>query len=239
MSRLCAYAITHNRPMELGPAARLVGHRELGLVVAGVDAARFDRVDTLEPQDSTLAELVREHDAVVRAVFRHGPVLPLRFGTLLDGEDAAVRLLRLGYERARACLADVDGHREWGVRVRQPGPAAPSPLPDSGLTGTQYLAQRRQKLKADQRSRFDVAAVAERLRDDLRRHATGRVDRTRAPGVLVDVAYLVPTAGEGAFHSEVRRFAEELREHGATVETTGPWPPYSFTGFELEVTADG
>ncbi len=238
---LCAYAITRNRPMELG-SARLVGHRELGVVVADVDPARFDGVDTLEPQDSTLAELVREHDAVVRTVFGHEPVLPLRFGSILDGEDAAVRLLRTGYERARACLADLDGHREWGVRVRHaaPVPATASPRPDSaGLTGTEYLAQRRQKLKADQRSRSDVAVTAERLRDDLRQHAADRAERTRAPGVLVDVAYLVPATGEAAFHSEIRRFAEEFRAHGATVETTGPWPPYSFTGFELEVTADG
>ena len=237
-TRLCAYAITRARPMELG-TARVVGHRELGLVVADVDPGRFDRVDTWEPQDSTLAELVREHDAVVRAAFRHGPVLPLRFGTLLDGEDAAVRLLELGYERALTCLAELDGHREWGVRVRRTGTAVPLPRPESGLTGTQYLARRRQKLQVDQRSRSDVTAVAERLRDGLRRYAAGRVDRTRSPGVLVDVAYLVPTAHEGAFHGEIRGFAEELSGHGATLETTGPWPPYSFTGFELEVTADG
>lgn len=238
-SWLCAYAITRNRPLALGPGTRLVGHRELGVVVADVDPARYERVDTLEPQDATLAELVREHDAVVRAVFRQEPVLPLRFGSILDGEDAAVRLLRAGYEQARACLADLDGHREWGVRVRRTASAPPSSRPDAGLTGTQYLAQRRQKLKADEQNRADLGAVAERLRDVLRRHAAGRADRTRAPGVLVDDAYLVPTAGESAFHGEVQRFADEVRGHGATVETTGPWPPYSFTGFELEVSADG
>ncbi len=239
MSWLCAYAITRNRPMTLGAGARLVGHRELGVVVADVDPARYERVDTLEPQDRTLAELVREHDAVVRAVFRHEPVLPLRFGSILDGEDAAVRLLRAGYERARACLADLDGHREWGVRVRRTA-SEPSPSrPDSAMTGTQYLAQRRRKLKADQQNRADVVAVAERLRDVLRRHASDRADRTRAPGVLVDDAYLVPADRENAFHDELQRCADEVRGHGATVETTGPWPPYSFTGFELGVTADG
>jgi len=30
-----------------------------------------------------------------------------------------------------------------------------------------------------------------------------------------------------------------LRAAGATVETSGPWPPYSFTDVELGVTADG
>ena len=41
-----------------------------------------------------LAVLARGHDAVVRAAVDAGPVLPLRFGTVVADEDGARRLLR-------------------------------------------------------------------------------------------------------------------------------------------------
>jgi len=236
---LCAYAITRNRPatLDIGPP-RLIGYRDLGVVVSAVAPARFDRIDTLDPVDGALAELAREHDAVVRAVFRHEAVLPLRFGTVLDGEDAARRLLKAGYDQARDCLDEVAGHREWGVRVRHTE-AVTTTRPDAaGLTGTQYLVRRHERLKAIQRAREDVVGAAGRLQDALRRHAADSIGRARPHGVLVNTAYLVETGREAAFHAEFEWFARELREAGATVETSGPWPPYSFTDVELGA-ADG
>ena len=86
---LYAYAITRDRPIELnGPW--LIGHRGLALVVAEADVDRFTGLEFDDPaEDSPLAVLAREHDTVVRTVFQHEPVLPLRFGTVLDGADAA------------------------------------------------------------------------------------------------------------------------------------------------------
>jgi hypothetical protein len=237
---LCAYAITRNRAgLDLGPAPRLVGYRDLGVVVADVVPARFDRIDTLDPVDGALADLAREHDAVVRAVFRHEPVLPLRFGTVLDGEGSALRLLEVAYDQARNCLDEVEGHREWGVRIRHTEPAATTRPDPAGLTGTQYLVRRRERLKAIQRTREDVVGTADRLENALRRHSADAAGRARPHGVLVNTAYLVAAGQEAAFHAEFEWFARELREAGATVETTGPWPPYSFTDVELGVTADG
>ncbi|SED74268.1 Gas vesicle synthesis protein GvpL/GvpF [Amycolatopsis tolypomycina] len=238
---LCAYAITRNRPstLDIGPVPRLIGYRDLGVVVSEVAPTRFDRIDTLDPVDGTLAELAREHDAVVRAVFRSEPVLPLRFGTVLDGEAAARRLLEAGYDQARDCLDEVAGHREWGVRVRHTEPAATTRPDAAGLTGTQYLVRRRERLRAIQRAREDVAGTAGRLEEALRRHAADSVERARPHGVLVNTAYLVETGREAAFHAEVEWFARELSAAGATVETSGPWPPYSFTDLELGAAAHG
>ena len=237
---LCAYAITRNRDgLDLGPAPRLVGYRDLGVVVSEVSPARFDRIDTLDPVDGALAELAREHDAVVRAVFRHEAVLPLRFGTVLDGEASVKRLLEVAYDQARDCLDEVEGHREWGVRVRHFEPAATSRPDSAGLSGTQYLVRRRERLKAIQRGREDVVEVAARLEEALSRHAADHVGRVRPHGVLVNTAYLVARDREAAFHAEFEWFARELRTAGATVETSGPWPPYSFTDVELGVAAGG
>jgi hypothetical protein len=230
---LCAYVITRNRPgLDLGPTSRLVGYRDLGVVVATVTPARFDVAGTLDPVDGALAALAREHDAVVQAVFRQEPVLPLRFGTVLDGEGSARRLLEVAYDQARHCLDEVEGHREWGVRVRHVEPAATT-LPDPAGV------RRRDRLKAIERGRENVVQVAGRLETALRRHAADHLERARPHGVLVNTAYLVAAGREARFHAEFEWFARELREAGATVETSGPWPPYSFTDVELGAAVDG
>lgn len=224
MSRgLYAYAITRDRHLDLaGPW--LVGHRGLALVVAEVDLGLFAGLEFEETtEDSPLAVLARYHDAVVRAVFQHEPVLPLRFGTVLDGIDAAVRLLSARHEEALAWLERVEGRREWGVRVRA---AARGPVDLDGMSGTAYLAQRRQRLND-----ADVARRgAETLHEALTRRAAETTCRELAGGVLLEAAYLVDTAAEHDFRAEIETLTAEL---GLIAEITGPWPPYSFTSVEF------
>lgn len=224
MSRgLYAYAITRASPVDLaGPW--LVSHRGLALVVAEVDLDRFAGLEFDEPEENgPLAVLVREHDAVVRAVFEQEPVLPLRFGTVLDGTDAAVRLLSARHEEASLWLNRVEGRREWGVRVRAAGHA---PVDLDGVSGTTYLTQRRQRLAAAEDARRGTAAVHRAL---TRRSAESTC-RDLTSDLLLEAAYLVDTGMEEDFHAEVRRLTGEL---GLPVEITGPWPPYSFTKVEF------
>ncbi|MDX8036682.1 GvpL/GvpF family gas vesicle protein [Lentzea sp. BCCO 10_0856] len=220
---LYAYVITRDRPDSLA-GFRSIAHRGLALVVAEVDLDRFTGLDLDEPtEDSRLAVLVREHDAVVRAVFQLEPVLPLRFGTVLDGADAAVRLLGARHEEALAWLDRVDGRREWGLRVRA---AAPEPVDLRDVSGTAYLAQRRRRLTAAEDARRAASAVHRAMTS----HAAESTCRDHAGDLLLEAAYLVDTGREADFHAEIHRLTGEL---GLPAEITGPWPPYSFTKLEF------
>src|SRR5207248_3773279 len=155
---LCAYVITRNGPCDYGldPAPWLVGHGDLGIVVSEIEPEVFEQIDPMDPADGGLVRLARRHDEVVRAVFRQAPVLPLRFGTVLAGTDAAVRLLRRSYDQALPCLAQIEGHREWGVRARLAG-ASQARDDLTGLSGTEYLTLRRERLTSARRSRQSAA----------------------------------------------------------------------------------
>jgi hypothetical protein len=243
---LCAYAITRDHSFDAGgtpdPDVRLIAHAGLGLVVAEVDLAPFTELGTEashwsdEPaEDDPLVVLARRHDAVVRAVFRDRPVLPLRFGTIVRDRDAAVRLLADRHAPASACLDRVEGHREWSVRARRVEATEPENLPADGLSGTEYLAMRRQRLAKTLGARRRGAEVAEALHEALSKHATESAPRgRRAPGLLIDAAYLVPEDHERVFHAEAGRLGGEP---GVTMVVTGPWPPYSFTRLELPAKA--
>jgi hypothetical protein len=234
MSRgLCAHAITRAHPTDLHDVM-LIEHDGLALVVAEVDLTLFAEPDEESAQrpeepdeDDPLVALAHQHDVAVDAVFEHNPVLPLRFGTVLRDEAAAVRLLTDHHDEASASLDRVEGHREWVVRARLPRPEKPAGTPTEGMSGTEYLAIRRDRLAAAARTRRDGTTAAAALHDALSRHAKENLHRdTSTP--LLDAAYLVPVEAEQSFLAEAGRHDE------LAVDVTGPWPPYSFVRLELD-----
>jgi gas vesicle protein GvpL/GvpF len=236
MSRgLCAYAITRDHtPDPAGPVdVRLIRHAGLALVVAEVDLEQFADLETrrwkVAPnEDDPLIMLARRHDVVVRAVFERHPVLPLRFGTTMPDDAAALRLLADHNEEARAWFTRVEGHREWAVRARLPHPGKPTELPAEETPGVDYLAVRRDRLAAAARTRRDGSAAANALHHALTQRAEDTVRRPRMSAVpLLDAAYLVRTETEAAFKAETECHKE------LAVEVTGPWPPYSFVRLRL------
>lgn len=252
-----AYAITSPEPLELGTLRGLRDHRVeaverdgLRLVVSEIPLAVFEQlaVDDLA-EGSELAELARKHDEVIRGVADQVTALPLRFGTVVADDVGAVRLLVERAVRARALLDRFRGHREWGVRVsvdervdERADEQVGAPEPDrsaSRPTGTEYLASRRAALGAAQQRRERTTAALTEAFDALAKHAGDSVRRDGREGVLLDGAFLVERAEEEPFHAEGRSLTGSLADQGLLLETTGPWPPYSFAQIDAEATPGG
>ncbi|MDQ4008757.1 MAG: GvpL/GvpF family gas vesicle protein, partial [Actinomycetota bacterium] len=249
---LYAFAIIPARPVDLAGVSGIDGeaplsivqHGELGLVVSRM---RLDLMDDVSEDDlsetGALATLARRHDQVVRAVFEHGPVLPLRFGTVVTDDDGARRLLEEHDSTARRRLAHLDTHREWGVRLTR-DPDAVDPADEDrdsrrAMTGTDYLTSRRDALQQSQRAEQRTAALGAEVEDALRAHAVDLVHRGGGPGsgLVADLAYLVPSAEQDEFLAATDRLRNDVSDRGVMLEVTGPWPPYSFA--TLESTGQG
>ncbi|MFI5588405.1 GvpL/GvpF family gas vesicle protein [Amycolatopsis sp. NPDC051758] len=243
---LCAYAITWSHAevpetlaeVDAAPAVRLLPHEDLAVVVARVDVGMFADLDKeagppdgLDP-GSRLAVLARQHDAVVRAVFEGYPVLPLRFGTVVRDDRAAALLLEEHRADVSEWLSKVDGHREWGVRVALPAPAGKPPL--DGISGTDYLTARARQLNGDQQVQTLARSVVSTLHESLSRCSADAAQREQPPAFF-DASYLVRQDREETFHDLARRVEDDLAAVGATLRSTGPWPPYSFTPSQLVI----
>ena len=244
---LYAFAIIPARPVDLAGATgidgetklRIVEHGELGLVVSPM---RLDLMDDVSEDDlsetGALATLARRHDRVVRAVFEHGPVLPLRFGTVVSGDEGARQLLAERADIAWRRLAHLDTHREWGVRLTRDHDAADPADEDRrdrrAMTGSSYLASRREALQRAQRAEQQTAALGAEVEEALRAHAVDLVHRGGGPGsgLVADLAYLVPSAEQERFLAAADRLRSDISDRGAVLEVTGPWPPYSFATLE-------
>jgi hypothetical protein len=162
-------------------------------------------------------------------------VLPLRFGTAVPDEEAARTLLRTHAASAAEQLRRIGTAREWGVRLVRtlaPGaePALAGRLRTDDVSGTEYLSRRREELQRGDDLTRTAAEYAERLQDELSAHVTESLRRGGSTGssLLLDMAYLVPTAAEAEFLGQVQQLTEDLEAHGLALEVTGPWPPYSF-----------
>jgi hypothetical protein len=235
---LYAYGITRAGcapPEDVGAAVETLRDGDLGLLVsrARTDELRVDADDLSE--GGQLAVLARRHDAVVRGAVRNGPVLPLRFGTVVPDEAAARRLLREHGDAAREQLERVGDAHEWGVRLVRALPAEPEPSrTGTEQSGTDYLARRRQALREKDDATRAAAHGAELLEQTLAPHVTASARRGGSPGssLLLDLAYLVPSAAETGFLAAVDQLRADLAGQRLTLETTGPWPPYSFSTLE-------
>lgn len=165
------------------------------------------------------AKLLWQHERVVEALMEDRDLLPVRYGTRVCDEDAAVKALAANHDRLVEALARVRGAVEISVRVFDAAPD-PARTAEKPSTGAAYL-----RAKAGQLSVRDEArrAVHEPLSAVSRAQTTGP---TSLAGELLHAAYLVN-------HDDVERFssvAERLQSAHQSwrLTCTGPWPPYSF-----------
>ena len=98
-------------------AVKAVDHGELAAIVSDVGGG---------PLRAKRRDLLR-HSDVLQDAFAHAPVLPFRFGTVLESEDAVVDdLLAARYEELVALLQRFDGLSELRLRARRNAPPPPT-----------------------------------------------------------------------------------------------------------------
>jgi hypothetical protein len=102
------------------------------------------------------------------------------------------------------------------------------------VSGTEYLARRRQALHAREDEERSAAGAADLLEEALAPHVSESLRRGGSPGssLLLDLAFLVPPERETAFLAAAGELREKLEPDGLEVEVSGPWPPYSFAALE-------
>ncbi len=169
-------------------------------------------------------EALWHQEAVLEALMCDRAVLPLRYGTVLEGVDE-LRSMMIGRQvQWRRALDRVRGCVELGVRASsKPAASGPAPGPP-GESGADYLRRR-----GAERERAD--AVAGAVHTPLAEIASTCDTNLRAAVSPVFAAsYLVPESELDRFKGVVRQLATDHPE--LAIVCTGPWPPYSFVDDE-------
>jgi hypothetical protein len=255
---LYLYCFTRSEAVgEIGSAQMKEGP-PLGAIQVGDVAAVFSRVPMAEfdgdegrrnlQDPAWVVKRVCRHDLVIRRVMELSPVLPVRFGAVFTApEFIRDQLAKKGPEIAWF-LDRMSSKEEWSVkgfghlektgawllqtdpallRKRRQAPASP---------GARYLHDRHLALRAAKQARQLWRSAAERLRDELARHALKlralplrRCDPSeRADEMIFHAALLLDRERVTDFRARVESAEADLRERGLTFEACGPWPPYNF-----------
>ena len=210
-----AYAVSEPAALDPLPRRRAFGGAALRVAMAGDLAAAYSRHRTLRPRPTP--EAMWTHERVVEALMERGPVLPMRFGTVVDDDEALTAMLRARRDELAAALERVRGRVELGLRVVADRPAREANARD----GRAYVLARLDEYRRADRAAHDV-------HEPLAAFACESRVRQRTPApTLLAAAYLVERGDVARFRARVEEAAAVCP--GVHVACTGPWPPYSFT----------
>jgi len=216
--------------------AKGIGDAPVSTLAHGELAAIVSRVGS-SPLRAKRRDLLR-HSDVLQTAFSGGPVVPVRFGTIFESEDAVVDdLLGARYEELVSLLQRVEGLVELRLRasfverellaeivredkrvaaLRAASGAHPAQL---GEAVAHAVAGRR------------IAAADEAVATLAAHSLDARVEEARDELEVLRGSFLVERGKLSAFERAAEQFAK--RHAGRmSVELIGPMPPHSFVSFD-------
>jgi Gas vesicle synthesis protein GvpL/GvpF len=196
--------------------------------------------------DTLTARDIRAHWRVLEQVFEHTTVLPMRFGTVLEGEQAVREfLLEPNAEHLSTLLADMEGLVQLNVKARY----VEEPLLREVVRVSPALAKARKRL--DRRpgggTPAEQIALGQLVESEIGRVRVADTDvalRILAPLAVAireekadhpaafSLACLVERGREPELSKGVAAVREELGDR-VEIRYVGPLPPFSFAESDL------
>lgn len=231
-----------------GAAVRVLAVEDIGAVVHDCNGL-YDSEDPVEIR----SWLLSHQEVVDEATETFGTPLPVRFDTVIEGGDRAVReFVRPLGDTIRTHLDELRHHREYRIGVRwEPEPfeermrrtddrlqTLAAEIEDSD-DGTAFLRekqyeQRLQELREEHGRRLE-ADLRERIEPvvaDLTRSESTADTPVSGDAVIDDgrqrlfgLTVLAATDSQETLGDRLDAYVEA---HDVEVRFTGPWPPYSF-----------
>ena len=228
--------------VKLTEKVRGIGNGEVTLVRSGDLAAMVSEVDLGQPLGTP--EDFEAHQELADSAAVGSPILPLRFGAVLDSEDAvAEELLEAHRDEFTAALQELDGRAQYVVRGRYLEPAILKEILTENreaaelaeqIRGADPDAARNEQIRLGE---IITSAIEAKRRDDTNEfvqaaqgsYVAGSLREATHELDAVYVAFLV----EDDQADELRQTVDDLAaEHEGRVEFSvlGPMAPWDFTG---------
>ncbi len=200
---------------------------------------------------------VIRHQEVVAGVMRHAPVFPARFGTIFSSATNLIKVLQAHHDAIAGFLEGLSDQAEWAVKglvdrsrakeklfsLKLAGEAARL----TGLTpGRRYFQEQRLRALCDLEWEQQLGKICRELWRELRKSAARFQERRLLSrettgsdkDMVLNWAFLVSERGVPGFQARIQEANARYADWGLRLESSGPWPPYSFTpSLELEAGA--
>jgi len=171
-----------------------------------------------------------QHAHVVSECFKRTTVLPFRFGTVFDTDDALRRAVRLNRKAFLEGVSKLRGKAEMHLKLLIRDGSLREALQEIELpstVGSEYLSKLREKAARHRERQTKARALSvqvHKIFDPLDQDVCCR--KVDSGGMLIDIAHLIE-------HKQVQKYQNRYQmatRHlpGVEVVMSGPWPPYHF-----------
>jgi hypothetical protein len=197
-------------------------------------------VSEFERETQTLDEKsVLEHARVVSVCFRNSTVLPFRFGTIFDSDEALRQAVRANRRTFGQSVAKLRGKSEMRLKlVVRDGSLRDAMteviLPDT--VGPEYLSKLREKASRERERQTKARALSvqvHKLFNPLDEEVSCK--KVSADGMLIDIAHLIDSKSVEKYQNRYTTAAKQLKN--CELAISGPWPPYHFLPGKLRTVA--
>jgi hypothetical protein len=241
-----AYCLTEQQTQSNGTRARrpflLEGIQGVnGAPVLGYPSGEFTVVvSEYDRNEEQLGEKhVLEHARVVSVCFRSGTVLPFRFGTLFDTDEALRQAVRGNRRAFGQSVARLRGKAEMHLKVLVRDGVLREAMADIVLpdtVGGEYLSKLREKASKDRERQTKARALSvqvHKLFNPLEEEVSCK--RVDTNGMLIDIAHLIDSKSVEKYQNRYSSAAKQLKNCELLI--SGPWPPYHFLPGKLRTVA--
>ncbi|MGC2196699.1 MAG: GvpL/GvpF family gas vesicle protein, partial [Terriglobales bacterium] len=199
-----------------------------------VIVSEYDRATHVVDEKTVL-----EHARVVSVCFRNGTVLPFRFGTIFDSDDALRQAVRSNRRAFGVSVEKLRGKSEMRLKlVVRDGSLRDAMinvvLPDT--VGREYLAKLREKASKERERQTKARALSvqvHKLFNPLDEEVSCK--KVASDGMLIDIAHLIDSKSVEKYQNRYTMAAKQLKNCELVI--SGPWPPYHFLPGKLRTVA--
>ena len=240
-----AYCLTELQTLSSGGRSRrpflLDGVQGVnGAPVLGYPSGEFAVIVSEYERNGELDEKsVLEHARVVSVCFRQGTVLPFRFGTVFESEDALRQAVRANRRAFGQSVEKLRGKAEMHLKLVVRDGSLREAMTDTQLpdtVGREYLAQLRVKASRERERQTKARALSvqvHKLFNPLEEEISCK--KVDAEGMLIDIAHLIDSKSVEKYRNRYSTAAKQL--NNCELVISGPWPPYHFLPGKLRTVA--
>jgi hypothetical protein len=184
---------------------------------------------------------VVEHARIVGECFRQGTVLPFRFGTLFETEEAIRQSVRANRKTFAATVSLLRGKSEMRLKVMVPerllANCAGLDIELPIAVGAEYLDKLRIKASRDRERQTKARTLSmqvHKLFSPLEEEVSCK--RTDTGSLVIDIAHLIDSATVEKYQNRFNTATKQMKD--CQLALSGPWPPYHFMPHKLRTVSN-
>ena len=186
---------------------------------------------------------------VIETLSEHFPLLPMRYGSVMESEEAILGMIQRNYPEMKRNLQWVEDKFEFGLKVfcdsakirseiREKSEAAllihpPANPSKPASVFREYVNAKLLEHRLEEMMVNYVDSIIAEIKDCFSLlNAAANFKKTLSEAILIDAVFLVERQRKNDLVSAIRLLQEKYP--GLNLMLTGPWPPYSFVEITIK-----